>query len=245
MEKVNILGVPVDKTDMEGAVARVKSLLIKGGTGTVYTPNSEMVVNATKDKGFMNILKSGDLVVPDGIGLILASKIYQNPLSERVTGFDLMVRILEMLDGDGGSIYLLGGRPGIAQRAADNISRQFPDIIIKGTFHGYFNDGEVPDIVQRINSAGADVLFVALGSPKQEKWINRYRDRLNVKVAMGVGGSFDVLAGEVARAPEFFRKAGLEWFYRLVTQPWRAARMLSLPVFVLKVLLDKGREGKR
>jgi N-acetylglucosaminyldiphosphoundecaprenol N-acetyl-beta-D-mannosaminyltransferase len=244
MEKVDILGVPVDRSDMEGAMARVTALLDTDGTSTVYTPNSEMVVNAAKDKEFLEILKSGDLVVPDGIGLILASRIYGSPLPERVTGFDLMTRMLEMLDEGGRSVCLLGGKPGIAQRAAGNISRMFPSLQIKGTFHGYFKEQEVPGIVERINSSGADVLFVALGSPKQEKWISSNRETLNVSIAMGVGGSLDVLAGEVARAPAVFRKAGLEWFYRLVTQPWRAARMLSLPVFVFKVFIDRGRRGK-
>lgn len=113
-----------------------------------------------------------------------------------------------------------------------------------GTRNGYFKDEEVPAIVEGINSSRAEVLFVALGSPKQEKWIADHREGLKVKVAMGVGGSFDVLAGEAVRAPAFFRKAGLEWFYRLVTQPWRAVRMLALPVFIIKVLQDRGRRGK-
>ncbi len=245
MEKVYILGIPVDRTDMEGALARAAALLDTIGTSTVYTPNSEMVVNAVNDKGFMEILKSADLMVPDGIGLVLASRIYGRPLPERVTGFDLMTRILEMLDQKRGSVYLLGGRPGIARRAADNISKRFRGLEIKGTFHGYFNDEDVLGIVERINSSGAEVLFVALGSPKQEMWIDSNRKRLNVRLAMGVGGSFDVLAGEVTRAPVFFRKTGLEWFYRLVTQPSRAARMLALPVFVFKVLKDRcGRDGR-
>lgn len=245
MEKVDILGVPVDRTDMKAALARVKEFLDAEGLSTIYTPNSEMVVSAVKDKEFMDILRSGDLVVPDGIGVVYASRIYGHPLPERVAGFDLMVGMLEMLGREGRSIYLLGGKPGIAEKAADNISRRFPGLKVKGTWHGYFKEGEVPGIVEHINSSGAEVLFVALGSPKQEKWIHSNRDRLRVRIAMGVGGSFDVLAGEAVRAPAFFRKIGLEWFYRLVTQPWRAARMLSLPVFVIKVLADSRRRVKK
>jgi N-acetylglucosaminyldiphosphoundecaprenol N-acetyl-beta-D-mannosaminyltransferase len=244
MEKVDILGVPVDRTDMKGALARAKELLDTGGVSTVYTPNSEMIVNAGRDREFMEILRSGDLVIPDGIGVVYASRIYGCPLPERVAGFDLMVGMLEILGSRGGSVYLLGGKPGIAKKAADKISMRFPGLRIAGTWHGYFKEEDVPGIVENINSSGAEVLFVALGSPKQEKWINANRDRLAVKIAMGVGGSFDVLAGEAARAPALFRKAGLEWFYRLVTQPWRAVRMVSLPVFVVKVLADKGRRGK-
>jgi|LSQX01.3.fsa_nt_gb N-acetylglucosaminyldiphosphoundecaprenol N-acetyl-beta-D-mannosaminyltransferase len=244
MEKVNILGVPVDNTDMKGALARVKELLAGEGVGTVYTPNSEMVVNAVKDREFMEILKYGDLVVPDGIGIVLASRIYGHPLPERVAGFDLMTRMLELLAGERRGIFLFGGKPGIAEKAAANICKSYPGIRIMGTRNGYFKDEEVPAIVEGINSSRAEVLFVALGSPKQEKWIADHREGLKVKVAMGVGGSFDVLAGEAVRAPAFFRKAGLEWFYRLVTQPWRAVRMLALPVFIIKVLQDRGRRGK-
>ncbi|MFA6670253.1 MAG: WecB/TagA/CpsF family glycosyltransferase [Bacillota bacterium] len=244
MEKVDILGVPVDNTDMEGALARVRELLDGEGVSTVYTPNSEMVVNAAKDGEFMGILKSGDLVVPDGIGIVLASRIYGHPLPERVAGFDLMTRMLDMLAREGRRIFLFGGKPGIAEKAAVNISKIYPGISTKGIRDGYFKDEDVPGIVEQINSSGAEVLFVALGSPKQEKWIANHRERLRVKIAIGVGGSFDVLAGEAVRAPAFFRKAGLEWFYRLVTQPWRAVRMVALPVFVLKVLKDRGRRGK-
>lgn len=245
MEKVNILGVPVDKTDMKGALDKITVLLDMDGTNTIYTPNSEMVINAVKDKELMAILKSGDLVVPDGIGLVYASRIYGNPLSERVAGFDLMTGMLKILDREERSVYLLGGKPGIAQRAADNIAKRFPSIKIKGTRNGYFKEQDVPGMVEQINASGAEVLLVALGSPKQEKWISSNLGRLKVSIAMGVGGSFDVLAGEVSRAPLIFRKAGLEWFYRLITQPWRAARMLSLPVFVIKVLIDRGRRSRK
>ena len=244
IKKVDILGVPVDRIDMEGALARVKELLDTEGLSAIYTPNSEMVVSAVKDKEFMDILRSGDLVVPDGIGVVYASRIYGHPLPERVAGFDLMVGMLEMLGREGRSIYLLGGKPGIAEKAADNISRRFPGLKVKGTWHGYFKEGEVPGIVEHINSSGAEVLSL--------RWAvqNRKMDTLQPgqvegKDCHGVGGSFDVLAGEAVRAPAFFRKAGLEWFYRLVTQPWRAARMLSLPVFVIKVLADSRRRGKK
>lgn len=244
MEKVDILGVPVDNTDMEGALARVMELLAGEAVSTIYTPNSEMVVNADRDREFMEILRAGDLVVPDGIGIVLASRIYGHPLPERVAGFDLMTRMLVLLAEEGKGVFLFGGKPGIAEKAAANISKSYPGIRIMGTRNGYFSESEVPEILEQVNSSGAEVLFAALGSPKQEKWIAAHRERLNVKIAMGVGGSFDVLAGEAARAPAFFRKVGLEWFYRLVTQPWRAVRMLALPVFVIKVLQDRGRRGK-
>ncbi len=244
MNRVDILGVPIDNVDMVGALERVQELLDNGGTKAIYTPNSEMVVNATKDKGFMNILRAGELVVPDGIGIILASRIYGTPLTERVAGFDLMSRMLGVLNENKRGIFLFGSKPGIAEEAAKNIMRDYPDISVRGTRDGYFKHRDISGIIEQINSSGAEVLFVALGSPKQEKWIADYRDRLKVSIAMGVGGSLDVLAGKAVRAPAFFRKAGLEWFYRLITQPWRLIRMTALPVFVFKVLLDKATGGK-
>jgi len=243
MNKVSILGVFVDKVNMAKAVERVNAFLKDDGLKTVFTPNSEMVMGGIKDRGLLEIFNKGDLVVPDGIGLVYASRKYGNPLPERIAGFDLMMEILKLLDRQGKSIFLLGGRPGVAGKAAERISTRFSGVQIKGYYHGYFTDEEDREVIERINSCKPDVLFVALGSPKQEKWIYRYKNELNVKIAMGVGGSFDVLAGDVKRAPEAFRRLGLEWFYRLVTQPWRAKRMLVLPVFAIKVLMDNKREG--
>ncbi len=244
MNRVDILGVPIDNVDMEGALARVQELLKDGSIGAIYTPNSEMVVNAVRDKGFMEVLRAGELVVPDGVGIILASRIYGTPLTERVAGFDLMLQMLDMLNRYKKGVFLFGAKPGIAGKAAKNILRDYENIRVKGVRDGYFSDRDIPGIIEQINSSGAEVLFVALGSPKQEKWIAGYRDRLRVNIAMGVGGSFDVLAGEATRAPAFFRGLGLEWFYRLITQPWRIIRMMALPVFVFKVLRDRIKRGR-
>lgn len=245
MKRVNILGIPVDNVNMEDALARAGKFLISQGLcAAIYTPNSEMVIDAVRDKEFARVLQKGDLVVPDGIGVVLASRLYGCPLPERVAGFDLMVRIIGMLNEEGKGVFLFGGRPGVAEKAAMNISKDYPGLKVKGTRNGYFKDEDVREIVRDINASGAEALFVALGSPKQEKWIAEHREQLKVKIAMGVGGSFDVLAGEATRAPAAFRKAGLEWLYRLITQPQRAGRVLALPVFVFKVLIDRGRKGR-
>lgn len=240
-EKVNILGVQVDKVDIEGALQRVRTFLQTEGLKTIFTPNTEMVMAALKDRELLQLLNKGDLVVPDGIGLVYASRKYGNPLPERVAGYDLMMEILNVLSMEGKSIFLLGGEPGIAQKAAEKIKHFFQGIQVKGCYHGFFDEQENDRIIEKINSLKPDVLFVAMGAPKQEKWIYRFKDKLNVRIAMGVGGSFDVLAGRVKRAPAVFRKLGLEWFYRLITQPWRAKRMTALPKFALKVIFDKER----
>lgn len=242
--RIRILGIPVDKVNMKTAIERVKHFLEADRLSTIYTPNSEMVMAALEDDELKEILERGDLVVPDGIGIVYASRIYGYPLPERVAGFDLMVEMLGLLDRKEKGVFLFGGKPGIAEKAAENISARFPGVKIKGCHNGYFKEEDLQGILERINSSKADVLFVALGSPKQEKWIYKNRDRLSVKIAMGVGGSFDVLAGEVKRAPSVFRKMGLEWFYRLITQPWRAKRMFALPKFAFKVIADR-KGGRR
>ncbi len=238
---VNILGVHVDKVNMAEALEKVNAFLGSDGLKTVFTPNTEMVMASVTDREFSDILNGSDLVVPDGIGLVYASKRYGDPLPERVAGFDLMIEMLNMISREGRSVFLLGGKPGTADRAADEISARFPGVTIKGCHHGYFDESESDEIIKQINALKPDVLFVALGSPKQEKWISRNKNILNARIAMGVGGSFDVLAGNIKRAPAVFRKVGMEWFYRLITQPWRARRMLVLPVFAVKVLMDRKR----
>ncbi|MBA1334273.1 MAG: N-acetylmannosaminyltransferase [Firmicutes bacterium] len=242
--RVRILGIEVDKVDMAEALERLTGFLGGEVLRMVFTPNSEMIAAALNDMELKHALDNGDLVVPDGIGVVYASRIYGEPLPERVAGYDLMMEFLGVIEREKKGIFLLGGNPGIAQRAGGKILQRFPGIMVKGCQHGYFGDEDVPDILKKINESGADVLFVALGSPKQEKWIYSNRDKLSVKIAMGVGGSFDVIAGEVKRAPAVFRKAGLEWFYRLITQPWRAKRMAALPKFALKVIMDR-KGGRR
>jgi N-acetylglucosaminyldiphosphoundecaprenol N-acetyl-beta-D-mannosaminyltransferase len=158
---------------------------------------------------------------------------------ERVTGVDLMFRILDYCHQQGKSIFIFGGKPGVADEAGRNINRKFPNIKIVGSRDGYFKTEEEKGIVDQINGSGPDVLFVALGAPKQEKWIDQYKDQLNVRIAMGVGGSVDIWAGTAKRAPEIYQKLGLEWFYRLIKEPWRYKRMLVLPKFMLQVLFSK------
>lgn len=237
--QVKIMDIPIDKVSIEEALDRVKGFLIEDTLHVIYTPNPEIVMAAQGDSVLKEAIEGADLVIPDGIGLIYASKIMKTGLTQRVTGIDLMGEMLNLCNREKKSIYLLGGKPGVAQIACENILKKFPFIQIAGKQDGYFEEGEIPRIIQEINDSKADILFVALGAPKQEKWIYSNYDNLKVKIAMGVGGCVDIWAGTAKRAPLIYQKLGMEWFYRLLKEPSRYKRMMVLPKFMLKILLDK------
>ncbi|HAS73651.1 MAG TPA: glycosyltransferase [Clostridiales bacterium UBA8960] len=239
MSSVKIFGVRFDKVTADEANRKFLAMMESDRLGTIYTPNTEMIMKAQQDLEFKAILNEGDLVVPDGIGVVLGSKIHHLGLTERVPGIELMSMILEYCNRTGKSIYLFGGRPGVAELAATNIRSAFPNLKIAGLRDGFYNASDAFGILDEINEKKPDVLFVALGAPKQEKWIHSNKKILNTCVAMGVGGSLDVWAGTAKRAPLFFQKFGLEWFYRLLTQPSRIMRMMSLPKFMIKVLTTR------
>lgn len=236
---VDILGVPVDKVTMKEALIKVFSFLDQQKTCTIYTPNSEIMMAAQRDPELKNILRSADMVIPDGAGVVLASRILGLDLPEKVAGFDLVKNLLQAAKDRCTSFFLFGGKPGIAEAAAENTEKTYPGVVIKGCHNGYFSEEEENSILDEINLANADVLLVALGAPKQEKWIHEHKNRLNVKICIGVGGTLDVLAGKASLAPEFFRKNGLEWLYRLYKEPWRFKRMLDLPRFIILVTLER------
>lgn len=247
IERIKILDVPVDMVEMDQAVDRLKILLQGKNCSLIVTPNSEIIVNAGKDKELAGIIQSADLIIPDGIGLVYASRLIGQPFKERVTGIDFLGRAFGLLAAKKKRVYLLGSRPGegghmsTAELAALEIKESYPGIIICGTHHGYFSMDAEEELVKEINESGADFLCVALGSPKQEKFMARHRDKLQAKVAIGVGGSLDVWAGRVKRAPEFYRKYGLEWFYRFLKEPTRYRRLVALPEFMIKVVIQKWR----
>ncbi len=244
-KRVTILGVPVDFVNQREAMTIFKGLMESEPCSLIATPNSEIVVNATKSQKLLDILSGADLIIPDGIGLVYASKIMGQPLSERVTGIDFLEKIIIYLSETHRSIYFLGSKPAqgaekaVAEQAAEKIRQKYPKLKVAGTHHGYFKEGDEPEIVEKINASGADFLCVALGSPKQEAFVEKYRDQLKPKAAIGVGGSLDVWAGTLKRAPEFYQKHGLEWLYRFVQEPSRYKRMGALPVFMAKVMMDR------
>lgn len=236
--QVEIVGVNVDNTTLNEASKKLEDFLDGEGLSMVFTPNSEILVDAVKDPYFTQVLNSGNLVIPDGIGVVIASKFYGMPMKERVTGYDLMCKLIAIAHNKDKSIYFIGGKEGVAEEAALNIIQKYKDIKILGWHNGYFDEEEEKTIINNIIELKPDIVFVALGAPKQEKWIYENRHKLPVKIAMGVGGSIDVLANRVKRAPSFYQKAGLEWFYRLMKEPRRFLRVLKLPKFILLSLYD-------
>lgn len=207
----------------------------------ICTINPEFVMTAQSDAIFKAILRRSDLNVPDGVGLLWAAKRLGRPLPARVTGSDGVPIIAERAAREGWRLFFLGAAEGVAQAAADILKARYPGLQMAGVYSGSPRPEDEDAIVERVNASGADILFAAYGAPGQDKWIARNLPRLRVSMAMGVGGSFDFIAGIVPRAPGWMQRAGLEWLFRLIRQPWRAKRMLRLPLFVLAVL----RSGRR
>ncbi|MCB9457463.1 MAG: WecB/TagA/CpsF family glycosyltransferase [Anaerolineaceae bacterium] len=205
----------------------------------VCTINPEFTMIARKDPNFDHILRRADLCVPDGVGLLLAARYLGFRLPERVTGSDGVPIIAARAAEEGWRLFFLGAAPGVAEQAAAILREQHPTLQIAGTYSGSPAPEEEDSLVERVNASGADILFVAYGAPEQDKWIARNSPRLKVKMAMGVGGAFDFIAGVVPRAPLWMRRTGLEWLFRLYRQPWRFWRMLRLPVFVLAVIFTR------
>lgn len=238
-EIIYVLGVPFDAVTMEQAVEKVKGFLCEKGQHIICTPNPEIVMEAQNDDKLMNILKSADLVVPDGIGIVWASKYSEKKLTERVAGYDLVQKLFDEVKDTEHTVYFFGGAPGVSLAAAKKMEQKYPNLKIVGGHNGYFDEKEEKRILNDIKKLSPSILLVGLGSPKQEKWIYENIRLTNVKVAIGVGGSFDVMSGKIKRAPDIFCKMGLEWFYRLVTQPSRIVRMMRLPKFALTVLKNR------
>lgn len=247
MDNIKIFGVRVDNLNLDESTNKVEEFLKDEGLKTIYTPNTEIIMACKEDKKLRDIVNSGDLIIPDGIGLIYASNIKKKPLKERVTGFDLSIKILEIANREGYSLYLLGGKEGIAKKAGEKIKEKYPNINIVGYHHGYFKGSHLGEkdhpeelaIIDEICEKKPDIIFVGLGFPKQEIWIHENKERLPAKVIIGNGGTMDILSGNIKRAPEIFQKLGLEWFYRLIKEPSRIKRQLVLPKFMIQVLFSK------
>ena len=234
-----IMGVPFDVVKMNEAAELVMGFFDDGGSHIICTPNPEIVMEATKDSKLMNILNAADLVVPDGVGVVWAAKFNKVKIPERVAGYDLCQTLFGKMSQKGNTVYFFGGAPGVAAKAAEKMKAAYPGLKILGTRNGYFTSAEEKDIIREIKSLSPDLLLVGLGAPKQEKWIYENLRFTGAKAAIGVGGCFDVMAGNIKRAPKIFQKLGLEWFYRLLCQPTRIKRMMRLPVFAVKVLFSK------
>ena len=238
-ERVEILGVKVDAVTMSQAVERVKNLITEKKSSIVATANAEMLLNATHDPELKKILNAADLVVPDGAGTVWAARHLGKFMPERVAGFDLVQELMKIAPAHDFKFFLFGAAPGIADKAKLKAESLYPGIKIVGTRNGYFKSADEPEILSQIKNSRADVLLAALGVPKQEKWLSKYKNELKIPVSIGVGGTFDVMAGIVKRAPLWMQKARLEWLFRAMLQPSRAGRLLALPKFVWKVHKQK------
>ena len=235
--KLDIMGVRFDNVTMSEALERAEALLSEPGAGYCVTPNSEMVYEAMHDQSLREILNHADLVLPDGSGVVLASKILKTPLKEKVAGVDFSTALLGILEAQGRSLYLLGAKPGIAELAAEKMLEKHPKLIIAGMHDGYFQDDAT--VIETINALSPDVLFVCLGVPRQERFMADHQNELNVRLMIGLGGTLDSIAGTVKRAPKWMIRMNLEWLYRLIKEPWRFRRMLRLPKFLFAVIRSR------
>jgi len=233
-DSVSILGVRVHRVTPGEAIDRLMDLARGGGKHLVVTVNPEFVMEAQRNREFMEVLNRATLSLPDGVGILYASRLFGTPIGERVAGVDTMERICAAAAGRGLSVYLLGAAEGVAETTAEILAGRYPGLRVAGTYSGSPAAAEEDDICGRVNTASPDFLFVAYGSPAQELWISRNMHRLNVPVAVGVGGTFDFISGRAVRAPEWIRAAGLEWLHRLYREPSRWRRMLALPKFALR-----------
>lgn len=239
MSRIDVLGVSFDDLTMDEAVEIALGFMQERRACYACTPNPEIVMAAKGDAALRAALSGSDLVLADGVGITKAAAMLGTPLKSRVPGIDFASNVISRLAERGGSVYLLGAKPLVAEAAAEKLTQTYPGIVIAGTNDGYFTD-DAP-VIEKINAASPDFLMVCLGSPKQELWMSANAGRLSCGLMAGLGGSLDVLAGNVQRAPETWRRLGLEWLYRVIKEPKRLGRVMKLPAFVL----EAAAEGRR
>lgn len=246
-DTITILGVPIDRVTREEA-GNITEKLIKESNKTckmVFAPNVEFIMMAQKDKEFFDLLQESNLSTPDSIGVMIGAKLQKKSFKERIPGQSYFRKIIELSNEKGYSIYLLGGEPGIPEKTKENLEKLFPNVNIVGVHNGFFDENVEKEIIKEINTLQPNILFVALGAPKQEKWIKAHREELKVDVAAGQGGTYDYEAGKIKRAPIWVQKIGMEWFWRLVREPKRIKRQLVLPVYLVKLIFTKDKtKGK-
>lgn len=235
--RTDILGVGFDDLTLEEAATAGASLVEDQGFHYAVTPNPEFLLAARKDQPFRQALLDADLVLADGVGVVYSAKLLGRPLKGRVPGIEFAQALMGWMAKHGKRLFLLGAKPGVAELAAANLRDRYPGLILCGTHDGYFKEDE--PVVQAIRESGADVVFVCLGAPKQEFWMAKYGPATGAHLMVGLGGSLDVFAGVVERAPEGFQKLGLEWLYRLMKEPKRFGRMAKLPLVLVYALAGR------
>ncbi|MDM8519258.1 WecB/TagA/CpsF family glycosyltransferase [Anaerolineales bacterium HSG6] len=241
LHTVTILNVNIHAVTNEQTAQLVEQFIAKGGSHQIVTVNPEFVVTAQSDEQFRQIINQADLALPDGIGILKAAQFLGQPaVPERVAGSDLVVRLAELSHQHGYRIYFLGAWEGVAEQAIAVLKQRCPNLQVAGFFAGSPRLEDNEAIVERILPTRPDILLVAYGAPKQDKWIARNQARLQIPVAIGVGGSFDFIAGTVSRAPEWVQRLNLEWLHRLIKEPWRWRRIWNaVPRFSWLILRSK------
>lgn len=234
-EKIEVLGVSFDNLTMKEAVDMALAVQPEHRGAYVVTPNPEIVMICKDNPDAARAVANAYLTIADGIGIIYGAKILKKPLKEKIPGCDFSIHLMEEMQKHEGSVFLLGSKPGIAEMAQTQLQQKYPLLRFVGTNDGYFTDDG--PVIEKINAAEPDLLLVCLGAPKQELWMSKNAENLSVGLMIGAGGSLDVFAGTAERAPERWRKAGLEWLYRLLKEPKRIGRMMSIPKFLFNVIL--------
>ena len=238
---ISLLGIKIDRLDLEGLMNRIKEFLLSGQKFNVMYANIHCMNTALNDFEYRRIINSADLVYCDGAGVVAGSRILGFNLPQRMTGADWIYNLCELCSKGDYSIYLLGGEHGIAEQARDKLISKFPNLKITGTHHGYFEQNYNRHLIERINFTLPDILLVGMGTPKQEKWINRNFNKINVPVVWSVGALFDFVAGKVPRGPRWMVDNGFEWLFRLTVEPKRlwSRYILGNPRFFLRILKEK------
>ena len=239
-DRVNILGIEFSRLNLKETVMLIENRIEERREETfhIITANPEIAIQIQEDPELKKISLDADLITPDGVGIVLASKLKGIPIPERVTGFDLLLELLSLGDRNGWSFYFLGSEETVNRKMSEYVKQNYANVKIAGRHHGFFNAQEELLIIEEIEQARLDFLIVALGSPLADKWIYKYKHRISAKVALGVGGSFDVLTGKVKRTPEIWKKLKLEWLHRRIITPSRKERQKRLKVFAYRAFLE-------
>lgn len=238
---VRILGIDIDNINIDEAGNLTKELIEKSNKTckVVVAPNTEFIMIAQKDEEFYRILQNADLATPDSVGVMIGGKLQKKPFKQRIPGQSYFRKILEIGEKEGWSFYMLGGKDEVPRLATENIKKIYPNLNVVGYHEGFFEKDSEEKVIEEINNLQPNVLFVAMGAPLQEKWINKNKDKLKVDIAAGQGGTFDYEAGKIKRAPQIVQKLCIEWLWRLILQPSRIKRMIVLPIYLFKIIFTK------
>lgn len=243
-EGISLLGIRVSRTSFADTLEHVRLWSKRGGLHHIVTADASLIERASREPDLAAVIDKAALVTPDGAGVLFSARVLGAPFAERVSGCDLVERICDLAAREKIPVYFLGAEPGVAEHAAARLEARYPGLPVAGVRHGYFGEAEEPEVVREVRDSGARVLFAALGVPRQEHFLDKHREELGVSVAMGIGGSLDVLSGRVRRAPEWMQRAGLEWLWRVGLDPKRLPRLMALPRFIFRVMMHTVRERR-